>query len=135
MLVSKAARLAALTLPVETLSHVYTQMVKQQAHDAICTHKRFVLNDVLEYFRQFYKRLRPPVFNAGILTLRVYQVYRDASVILGLPLEAPIAAPPPRKESPRQPHTGLPKLCTPSIVDGTASHKYVGLVRKPNHFL
>ena len=90
-LVDKAARLAALTLPAESLSHVYTQMIKQQAQVAICTHKCFVLNDVLEHFRHFYKRLRPPVFNAGILSLRVYQVYRDATVILGLPVEAPIA--------------------------------------------
>jgi hypothetical protein len=84
----KANTFAAPGAPLQALSEVYTRLIRRLAKEAICTQKAFLLDDVLAYFRAFYKAVNPPVYNSGILAMRVYQVYRDTAIILGLSVEA-----------------------------------------------
>lgn len=84
----KANTFAAPGAPLHAMSEVYTRLIRRLAKEAICTHKAFRLDDVLAYFRAFYTAVNPPVYNSGILAMRVYQVYRDTAIILGLPVQA-----------------------------------------------
>lgn len=87
-ILEKANTFAAPGAPLQALSEVYTRLIRRLAKEAICTQKGFLLDDVLAYFRAFYKAVNPPVYNSGILAMRVYQVYRDTAIILGLSVEA-----------------------------------------------
>lgn len=87
--VAKAVDFAALPdpPPVVSLVHIYQRLIKRLAKEALFPKRKFVLEDVVAYFQAFYHHVQPPVFHSGILAMRVYQVYRDASYILGLPLD------------------------------------------------
>lgn len=70
--------------PPKNLGRVYRFLMKQQVTNAVLSEQGYDLSTTLKFFQEFYKRVRPPVFSSGILALRVYQLYRDVCVILGL---------------------------------------------------
>lgn len=75
---------ASMPPPPKNLGKVYQFLIKQQAANAVRSEQGYDVNTTLSFFRDFYRRVQPPVFSSGILALRVYQVYRDVCVILGL---------------------------------------------------
>lgn len=84
----RANTFAAPGATLDAMSEVYTRLIRRLAKEAICTHKALMLDDTLAYFRAFYNAVNPPVYNSGILAMRVYQVYRDTAIILGLSVQA-----------------------------------------------
>jgi hypothetical protein len=76
--------------PMKSLTQVYKRLIKRRVMDAVLVKKKFDLDATLRYFQEFYHEIRPPVFNSGILAMRVYQVYRDVCILLGLPMDVPL---------------------------------------------
>lgn len=87
---AKANRKGNFYPPLKSLSQVYKRLIKRRVMDAVLVKKKYDLDATLRYFQDFYHEVRPPIFNSGILAMRVYQVYRDVSIILGLPLDVPL---------------------------------------------
>lgn len=70
--------------PAASLAEAYRRLTKRLARRAVQASEGFDLDGTRTALVDFYKAVKPPVFCAGLLALRAYQVYRDACAVLGL---------------------------------------------------